>query len=98
MEILSDVPIRHRVLSDPTGAFAPYPAADVNEPGAVLTERTWIGDTRRVIDRTRWRFARDVDGRPVPDDEHVWLEGGFQPHVYYEVVYTTRICPVAGMC
>jgi hypothetical protein len=96
VEVLSDRAIPHRILSDPTGTFTPYAAADVDEPGAVLTERRWIGDARTVIDRSRWRFARDVDGTPVPDDEYVWLEGGFRPHVYYEVVYTTRVCPVAG--
>jgi hypothetical protein len=97
VEIVSDAPLADRALSDPTGAFARYAAADVDEPAAVLTERTWIGDDRRVIDRARWHFARDVGGRPEPDDEHVWLEGGFRPHVYYEVIYTTRVCPVAGV-
>ena len=97
VEVLSDRPIADRILSDPTGAFTPYAAADVDEPTAVLTQRRWIGDTRVVIERDHWRFGRDEGGRPVPDDEHVWLEGGFQPHVYYEVVYTTRVCPVAGV-
>ena len=96
VEVLSDAAIPHRILSDPTGTFTPYAAADVDERAAVLTERRWIGDARTVIDRSRWRFAREVDGRVVPDDEYVWLEGGFRPHVYYEVVYTTRVCPVGG--
>jgi hypothetical protein len=32
----------------------------------------------------------------LPDAEHVWLEGGFEPHRCYELVYTTRCCPVVG--
>lgn len=96
VEILSDTWIADRVLSDPTGRFTPLAAADVDEPDAVLTERTWPGGVRRTIPRSRWRFARDDRGQPVPDDSYLWLEGGFRPHRYYEVVYTTKVCPVGG--
>jgi hypothetical protein len=49
-----------------------------------------------LIPRNRWRFARSEGGQPVADDAHVWLEGGFQPGKWYQVTYTTRICPVVG--
>src|SRR5207302_135609 len=42
------------------------------------------------------KCARDEDGRPVVDDSYVWLDGGFEAGKWYEVVYTTRICPVVG--
>src|SRR5262249_5703105 len=74
----------------------PYPAADVNDPDAVMTVRDAPAAERRVIPRECWRFARAVSGQVVPDDTYVWLEGGFQPGLVYEVVYRTRICPVAG--
>jgi hypothetical protein len=32
----------------------------------------------------------------VTDDSHVWLEGGFQPSLIYELIYRTRTCPVVG--
>jgi hypothetical protein len=52
---------------------------------------------RTVIDRNRWRFARVADdGAVVDDPERVWLEGGFEPHRFYELVYRTNRCPVAG--
>jgi hypothetical protein len=86
--------IRDHLLAD--RAHTPYPAADVDDPDAVLTVRDWLDGERTVIPRGRWRFARDVDGRPRPDDTHVWLEGGFAPGKVYEVVYRTRICPVVG--
>jgi hypothetical protein len=74
----------------------PYPAADVDEADAVLT----VTDTRHgsssVIPRDRWRFAREADGRPVADDSHIWLEGGFRAGRWYEVTFTTRTCPVVG--
>jgi hypothetical protein len=74
----------------------PYPAAYSDDPEAVLTEQEWPDGPRTVIARDRWRFARDENGRAVPDDGHIRLEGGFEPGIVYEVVYRTRICPVVG--
>jgi hypothetical protein len=74
----------------------PYRAADVNEPTAELTVRDAVAGPKRVVPRERWRFARDDGGRPVNDDSNVWLEGGFQAGRWYEVTYTTRVCPVVG--
>lgn len=78
-------------------AHTPYPAADVDEPDAVLTVRESMYGASTVIPRERWRFAREQDGRVVPDDTYIWLEGGFRPGLWYEVVYTTRVCPVVGV-
>jgi hypothetical protein len=72
-----------------------YPAADVNEADAQLL----AGPTRgslKAVPREQWRFAREADGQVVADDSHVWLSGGFQSGTWYEVIYTTRICPVVG--
>jgi hypothetical protein len=74
----------------------PFPAADPDDPNAVMTVREWQGGARTTIPRERWRFARDEGGRPIPDAEYVWLEGGFQPGSFYEVIYRTNTCPVAG--
>jgi hypothetical protein len=68
----------------------------VDDPEAILTVREHPTAERRTIARERWRFAREVDGRPVADDSYVWLAGGFQPGLMYEVVYRTRVCPVVG--
>ena len=86
--------LRDHLLAD--RAHLPYPAADVDDREAVLTVRDWADGPRTIIDRARWRFAREEDGRPVTDDTHVWLGGGFEPGRCYEVVYRTRICPVVG--
>lgn len=74
----------------------PYPAADLDDRQATLSAREWPGGPATVIERDRWRFARDVGGRPVADDGSVRLEGGFLPGKVYEVVYRTRDCPVVG--
>jgi len=74
----------------------PYPAADADDPAATLTVRDRHEDTRTLIARSRWRFAREEDGRTVADETCVWLEGGFEPGRIYEVCYRTRGCPVVG--
>jgi hypothetical protein len=79
-----------------TLAHRPYPAADVDEAAAELTVRDSAAGPGARIPRERWRFAREEGGQLVPDDTQVWLDGGFLPGRWYEVVYTTRICPVVG--
>jgi hypothetical protein len=74
----------------------PYPAADIEEADAQLTVTDSRSGQKTVIPRQRWRFAHEEDGKPVADDSHVWLEGGFDAGRWYEVTYTTRICPVVG--
>jgi hypothetical protein len=92
--------LSHMPLHPPPGrlsyAHKPYPAADVDDPAAVLTVRETFTGPPTVVPRARWRFARQEGGRVVADDTRVWLEGGFQPGKVYEVVYRTRICPVVG--
>jgi alpha/beta hydrolase family protein len=72
-----------------------YPAADIDEQNAQLRAGPSRGATS-VVPRERWRFAREEGGQVIPDDSHVWLEDGFVPGTWYEVIYTTRICPVVG--
>src|SRR5216684_2838171 len=89
--------LSHWPLHPPPGrqpyAHQPYPAADVNQPDAVLTVRDSRGGPRTIVARDKWRFARVEDGRPVADDSYVWLDGGFVSGKWYEVVYSSRICP-----
>jgi hypothetical protein len=74
-----------------------YPAAAPGSAKNVLTERDSPFAPRRVVPRSRWRFAREESGRPVADDRSVWLSGGFQPGKIYEVVYVARDPVVAGL-
>ncbi|MBV9135133.1 MAG: hypothetical protein JO318_20665, partial [Chloroflexi bacterium] len=72
-----------------------YPASDVNESDAQLLAGPSRG-ALKPVPREQWRFAREQDGQVTPDDEHIWLSGGFQSGTWYEVIYTTRSCPVVG--
>ena len=74
--------------SSPFFQFTDYPTADVDDPEAVLTVRsTPIGESV-VIPRTDWRFT---------DTRHVEVDGGFEPFLWYELVYRSVYAPVAGV-
>jgi len=94
-QILSHYPQNPRPGRLPI-AHKSYPAADVDDLDAVLTVRAAPRGPRTTMPRAAWRFAREINGQPVANDSHVWLEGGFEPGKIYEVVYRTRTCPVAG--
>lgn len=82
------------VLSDRD--HRPYPAADLNEAGAMMTVREHVAAPAHVVPRDRWRFARLVDGQAVPDANHVYYPDGFLPGHVYEVTYTAVGAPVTG--
>ena len=98
VEMRSDTPYADHALSDSSLMFnfENYPTVDVDDATAVLSVRDSIDGARTVIDRARWRFARVTDEGVVTDAEHVWLDGGFEPFRFYELVYRTNRCPVAG--
>jgi alpha/beta hydrolase family protein len=68
----------------------------VNEADATLTVRDSAYGEAKPIPRDKWRFARVENGQVIADDRYVWLDGDFQTGLWYEVTYTTRICPVVG--
>ncbi len=78
------------------GHHKPIPPADINDPEARLLVRDTPYTDPVLISRDKWRFANDVDGNPVSDDEHIWLDGGFEPGRIYDILYTPRDCPVVG--
>ena len=75
----------------------PYPVADESAPENVLTVRDSVEGKRRVVPRSKWKFARVENGRVVPDSGRVYLEGGFEPRKIYEVVYVSENPPLVGL-
>ena len=72
--------------------------ADPDDPRNVLTVRDGVDQPRRVIPRERWRFARrNDDGSVVDDPTRVYLEGGFEPHKIYDVVYVAQDPALVGL-
>jgi hypothetical protein len=51
---------------------------------------------RTVIPRSEWQFAHAVDGKLIPSDRHIHLNGGFQAGKIYEYVYVVANPVVAG--
>jgi hypothetical protein len=75
----------------------PYPAANLEDRAAVLTEQDHEDAPERIIPRHQWAFARLENGVVVPDATHVYMASGFQPGKVYQVMYTTTGAPIVGL-
>ena len=94
-QVQSTGPVADFLLSD--RGHVPYPAADLEEPDALLTVRDQPDGPATTIPRERWRFARSEGGRVVPDPGHIHLDGGFEKGRLYQVTYTAEGAPVQGL-
>ncbi|MBS0422259.1 MAG: hypothetical protein JSR66_31430 [Proteobacteria bacterium] len=70
-----------------------YEPAIANDPKAELTARSQPGDQRTPIDRARWHF---VEAEQPGGPGRIQLEGGFQPGIIYDLVYTAKDPYVTG--
>ncbi len=88
----AEITVKEREASQPVawGNSRGYAVLEVDQADARLSVRERQGDARREIPRAQWRFARDEGGEPVADATHIWLQGGFDPGLLYEVVYRSR--------
>jgi hypothetical protein len=75
----------------------PYPARDLNDPEAILTEQDHEDAPERVITRQQWAFARPEKDRVIADATHVYMASGFVPGKVYQVIYTTAGAPIVGL-
>lgn len=70
-----------------------YEPAVADDPRAILTERSHPNDRRLIIARSKWHLLPPAKpGGPG----QVKLEGGFQPGLLYELVYTAKDPKIAG--
>jgi hypothetical protein len=74
-----------------------YPVADPEDSRNALTVREAPDAKRILIPRSRWQFADMVDGKVVPSDRHIRVNGGFKAGVIYEYVYVVADPVVAGL-
>ncbi len=89
-----EIPLGHLILGNIGGSE--YPVAAPDDPRNVLSIRETRDAPRTIIPRTEWQFAQTVDGKQVPSDRHIHLNGGFQPGKIYEYVYVVADPVVAG--
>ena len=92
---MDEISLGHLILGNIGGTE--YPADAPDDPSNVLTVRDSRDGPRTVINRAEWQFAHTVDGKLVPSDRHIHLNGGFQPGKLYEYIYVVADPVVAGL-
>jgi Alpha/beta hydrolase domain len=93
-EKMTEIPLGH--FTDPGIGGNEYPVASPDDARNVLTVRSSREAQRTIIPRTDWQFAHTVQGKLVPSDRFIHLNGGFQPGKIYEYVYVAANPVVAG--
>jgi GNAT superfamily N-acetyltransferase len=91
---MPEIPLGH--FADGHLGGTEYPVAAPDDPRNVLTVRDARDAPRNIIPRAQWQFAHTVDGKLVPADRFIHLDGGFQPGKIYEYVYVVENPVVAG--
>ena len=91
---MQEIPLGHLIIGEIGGSE--YPVADRDDTRNALTVRDTREGERTVIPRSQWQFAHTVDGKLLPSDHHIHLNGGFQPGKIYEYVYVVADPVVAG--
>jgi hypothetical protein len=92
---MAEIPLGHLIVGHIGGTE--YPVAAPDDPRNELTVRDSREDERTVIPRAQWQFAHSVDGKLVPSDRFIHLDGGFRPGKLYEYVYVAADPVVAGL-
>jgi hypothetical protein len=92
--VMPEIPLGHLIMGSIGGTE--YPVSAPDDPRNTLTVRDSRSAPRTVIPRTEWQFAQTVDGKLIPSDRHIHLNGGFQPGKIYEYVYVVADPVVAG--
>ena len=91
---MAEIPLGH--FADGSIGGSEYPVASPDDPRNVLTVRGSRDAQRSIIPRADWQFAHTVQGKLVPSDRYIHLNGGFQPGKIYEYVYVVANPVVAG--
>ena len=93
-KVMLEIPLEHLITGYIGGTE--YPVSAPDDPRNVLTVRDSRDAARTMIPRSEWQFAQSVDGKLVPSDRHIHLNGGFQPGKIYEYAYVVADPVVAG--
>lgn len=92
---MPEIPLGHLIMGNIGGKE--YPVASPDDPRNVLTVRDSRDAPRTILPRSEWQFAHTVDGKLVPSDHDIHLNGGFHPGKIYEYVYVVKDPVVAGL-
>jgi len=92
---IAEIPLGHLITGNMGGSE--YPVASLDDPRNVLSVRDSRDAQQTMIPRSEWQFAHTADGKLVPSDRHIHLNGGFHPGKVYEYVYVVADPVVAGL-
>jgi len=90
-----EIPLGHLMQGRIGGAE--YPVSDPGDSRNTLTVRDTPASPRTTIPRGEWQFAKTIDGKLVPDNRSIHLNGGFKAGRIYECVYVVADPVVAGL-
>jgi len=93
--VMLEIPLGHLITGNIGGVE--YPVAAPDDPRNVLTVRDSRDSERTVVPRSEWQFSQTLDGKLVPSNRHIHLNGGFQPGKIYEYIYVVQDPVVAGL-
>jgi hypothetical protein len=79
----------------------PIKAADENDvdSGTLFVKDYEDDPNETVVPSSSWKLAKETPNGPnstEPSDEHIYLEGGFEPGKFYQFVYSTKEAPIGG--
>lgn len=81
----------------PWGVFAAYPPAVPDHRQATLTVRPRRDAPAETVPHDAWGFGRVESGTVVPSETDLFVKGGLQPGLLYDLVYTARQPRVTGL-
>jgi hypothetical protein len=93
-KVMPEIPLGHVILGNIGGTE--YPVAAPEDARNVMTVRDSRESRRTIIPREDWQFAHSVDGKLIPSDRYIHLNGDFQPGKIYEYIYVVADPVVAG--
>ena len=94
-KLIDEIPLGHLITGSIGGSE--YPVANPGDSRNALTIRDSREAKRTTIPRSEWQFAQSLDGKLVPSNRHIHLNGGFKPGKIYEYVYVVQDPVVAGL-
>ena len=74
----------------------PLKAKNISDPNAILYIKDFEDGEETAIPRENWKFAKETPDGVIPSDEHIYLNGGFEPGKCYQIVYETTDAPIGG--
>ena len=74
----------------------PYPSVSTDNTRARILVKEWEDGPETEIPSSKWSFAKETEGEPTPDVEHVYMDAGFQPGKIYNVIYRATNPVVSG--